>query len=156
MNMKNQINALTATRGNIIKVLDALSIDQLNKVPDGFNNNIIWNAAHCVVTQQLLVYKLSNLEPRVSNELIDVYRKGAKPLGNVNEKFVTELKELLVDSIKWMEEDYKNGIFKDYNEYTTSYNITLKSTDEAISFNTVHEGLHLGYMMAMMRLILNN
>ena len=48
-----------------------------------------------------------------------------------------------------MEEDYHKGVFKTYNEYTTSYNVTLNNIEKAIMFNNVHEGLHLGYIMAL-------
>jgi hypothetical protein len=35
------------------------TLEQLNKIPEGYNNNLIWNIAHVVVVQQMLVYKLS-------------------------------------------------------------------------------------------------
>ena len=35
---------------------------------------------------------------------------------------------------------------------TTSYNVILKTVEDAIVFNNIHEGLHLGYMMALNRL----
>jgi hypothetical protein len=151
--MINHIRTLQATRDNIIKVVDSLSLEQLNKIPAGYNNNVIWNAAHCVVTQQLLVYKLSGEQPRVSDELIAAYKIGAQPSGDVTEEFVAEIKSMLIDSITWMEEDYAKGLFKGYNEYTTSYNVTLSSTDDAILFNNVHEALHLGYIMAMRKVL---
>ena len=46
--------------------IDRLTLEQLNKVPQGFKNNVIWNIVHCIVTQQLLVYKLS---PPFASEL---------------------------------------------------------------------------------------
>jgi len=39
-------------------MITPFSLEQLNKIPEGFNNNLIWNIAHCVVTQQLLCYKV--------------------------------------------------------------------------------------------------
>ncbi|MFT7612776.1 MAG: hypothetical protein ACI9J3_001742, partial [Parvicellaceae bacterium] len=36
-----------------------------------------------------------------------------------------------------------------FTEYTTSYNITLKTVEEAIAFSNMHEALHLGYAMAI-------
>jgi len=50
--------------------LGKFSLEELNKVPKGFRNNIIWNIAHCIVTQQLLIYKLSGLEGVLSDKMI--------------------------------------------------------------------------------------
>ena len=59
----------------LLKVLDSHSLEQLNKIPEGFNNNIIWNVGHCVAAQQTLVYKLSGLPTMVSEDFILKYRK---------------------------------------------------------------------------------
>ena len=54
------------------------SLEELNIVPEGFSNNIIWNIAHVVVTQQLLVYNLSGLPMHTNDEMVAKYRKGSK------------------------------------------------------------------------------
>ena len=59
--------------------LNQFSLKELNKVPEGFNNNIIWNIAHVIVTQQLLVYSNSQLPMIVSDEMVAKYRKGTFP-----------------------------------------------------------------------------
>lgn len=41
---------------------DNYSLEQLNKIPAGFNNNLIWNIGHIIVAQQSLIYQLSNLQ----------------------------------------------------------------------------------------------
>jgi hypothetical protein len=53
-------NVVLKNRLLLSKFLEKFSIDQLNTVPKGYRNSIFWNVAHIVVTQQLLVYGLSN------------------------------------------------------------------------------------------------
>ena len=55
--------------------LENLDLEQLNKVPEGYNNNIFWNIAHTVVTQQILVYKLSGLPMLLEEDFVDKYKK---------------------------------------------------------------------------------
>ncbi|MCB0460976.1 MAG: DinB family protein, partial [Flavobacteriaceae bacterium] len=57
--MEKQVEILKANRKGILSLIEGLSIMQLNKIPQGFKNNIAWNVAHLLVTQQLLCYKLS-------------------------------------------------------------------------------------------------
>ncbi|MDB9932132.1 hypothetical protein OAD28_05360 [Flavobacteriales bacterium] len=52
-----------------------------------------------------------------------------------------------------MEEDLNTEMFKEFKEYTTSYNVTLSNIDDAVKFNNVHEGLHLGYAMALRKMV---
>ena len=149
--MKESFKILRITRNNILNAIKDLSVEQLNKIPEGYNNNIIWNVAHNCVTMQLLVYKLSGVEPKISAEFIDQFKKGTSPIKHYDENEINQIKELLINTINWLEEDYSKELFNTYNEYTTSYNITLSSTEDAILFNNVHEGLHFGYIMALKR-----
>lgn len=151
--MKEQIEYLRITRENVLNLIEGLSIDQLNKIPEGFKNNIIWNVGHNLITQQLLHYRLGGAQPIVSDELIDKYRKGSFPEHYVKEEEITYIKELFLPSVDQLEKDYSNKVFSDYTEYTTSYGANLKSIEDAVTFNTIHEGLHLGVIMALKKLV---
>lgn len=120
-------------------------------MPEGFNNNLIWNIAHVVATQQLLVYKLSGLSMIVNEDLVDKFKKGTKVEGDVTKEEVDLIKSLLFSTLEKTKEDYEKGVFKDYNNYTTSTNSTMTSVEEAIAFNNFHEGIHLGYILALKR-----
>jgi hypothetical protein len=125
------------------------SLEALNKVPAGFNNNIIWNIAHTIVTQQLLVYKLSGLPMLVSEDMVDVYKKGTKTERDLSQAEVEIVKGLLFSTIEKTKEDYDNKIFQSYDEYTVSTKSTLSNVEEALDFNNFHEGIHLGYILAL-------
>lgn len=129
--------------------IDAFSLEDLNKVPEKFNNNLIWNIAHLVVTQQLLTYSLSGLPMQISDELVEKYKKGSMVDGNVSQEEINEIKGLLLSTIEKTKEDYENGVFNSFQPYTTSTNSTLKSFEEAMEFNNFHEGIHLGYILAL-------
>ena len=55
----------------------------------------------------------------------------------------------LTDSIGWIKEDYQMGIFHEYKQYPTSYGYTIHSIEDAITFNNIHEGMHLGWVGAI-------
>lgn len=136
------------------KHIENNSLEDLNKIPEGFNNNIIWNIGHVVVTAQLLAYKLSGLPMLVSDELVNKYRKDTKPEGPVSQAEVDEIKALLFSTMEQFEADYKNGIFKAYNAYTVSTTgNTLTNIDEALQFILFHEAMHLGYILALLRAV---
>ena len=150
----NQLFTITETSRNMVsKILENHSLVQLNKIPEGFSNNLIWNIAHIVVTQQLLVYKLSGLPTVVSDEIIEKYKKGTKPEQDATQSEVDEIKSLLFITIKKTKEDYDNGIFKNYNEYPTSTGFILNNVEDAMAFNNFHEGLHIGILMSLRKFV---
>ena len=147
--MRTAFTHLYQTRKNILKILEANKGKEYI-IPKGFNNNLYWNVAHCVVTQQLLCYKLSNNNIIIDSELVELYKKGTKPqVGVPNIIEVGKVKDLLFTAVEQIEKDYEAGLFKNYKQYETSYGVTLNSIDDAILFNNSHEALHLGYMLAM-------
>lgn len=151
--MQKQFDILNATRNNVLNSIKDLSIEELNIVPVGFKNSIGWNVAHIVVTQQLLCYKLSGLEMSLDISFVDRFKKGTEAT-DIAKGELNTIKAQLMDFPVKLEEDYATDLFKKFDEYPTSYNVTLNSIEDAIQFNNVHEGLHLGYIMAMRKIIL--
>ncbi len=151
--MNTQFDILKKSRELVLKRIEGLTQEQLHKIPEGFKNNIAWNVAHLVVTQQLLHYKLSGLQCLVPDDLIENYKKGTSPLEEMSAEDFEEVKELLVGLPDTLIEDYNEGIFKEYTEYPTSTGFVLDSIDTAIAFNNLHEGIHLGAIMALTKLV---
>lgn len=151
--MNTQFEILKKSRRLILKKIENLSIEQLHLIPEGFTNNIAWNLAHLVVTQQLLHYKLSGLNCLIPDDLIDNYKKGTFPTDTFSEEDFEQIKELFIGLPNTLEEDFEAGIFKEYITYKTSVDFSLDSIETAISFNNLHEGIHLGIIMSLIKLV---
>ncbi|MEO1518005.1 MAG: DinB family protein [Bacteroidota bacterium] len=149
----NAFQMLRATRQNAIRLVADCNMDQLNHIPAGFNNNLIWNLGHMLVTQQLLCYRLSQTPCLVEDEMIARYRKGTRPEGRIEEEEWTFIRQQLISSVGAMTQDHASGRFGPYKSYSTSYGVTLDSIDEAIHFNNMHEAMHLGTMLALKKLV---
>ena len=151
--MKLQFDVLRKSRELVLKELEGLTLEQIHTIPTGFKNNIAWNVAHLVVTQQLLHYKLSGLNCLCPDELIETHKKGTLPTKNFTEEEFSEVKDLLLGLPNTLEEDFNAGIFKEYNEYPTSTGFVLNSIDSAIAFNNFHEGIHYGIIRSIKKFI---
>ncbi|HRW75733.1 MAG: DinB family protein [Lewinellaceae bacterium] len=141
------------TRTNFLQMVHPLSIDQLNRIPPGFGNNLVWNFGHMVVTLPLLTYGLSGLPIPLDEGMVGMYRRGSSPEGPVSREHWEHLQLLSEESLAGVQADYEAGVFQAYQPYTTTYGARLQSVDDAIRFAPVHEGLHLGYAMAMVKSI---
>ena len=149
-----QIFEITQASRNILsQILENNSLEKLNTIPEGFKNNLIWNIAHVVVVQQMLVYSFSGLPMMISDEMVEKYKKGTKPEHDATQAEVDEIKSLLFKTINQTKEDFDNGVFKNYSEYATSTGYVIKTAEDAMAFNYFHEGLHIGVIMGLRKFI---
>ena len=140
-------------RRRMADVLDQTPAADLNRIPEGYRNNIWWNIAHMVVTQQLLCYNLSGLPMTVEKEIIKGYSKGSVPAGMPSQAETDQVRGYLLSSVAQLKSDYERGIFKTFNAYTTSANVTLKSIEDALLFNLFHEGIHFGVVLSLQKAV---
>jgi len=150
--METAFKTWTTSRKLHLKFFDC-SLDQLNKIPAGFSNNLIWNIGHIIVAQQSLIYRASNLPMHISDDIVSLYKPGTRPTGMTSEAEIQELKELLISLIEKTKTDFQDGIFTTYDERTTITGFHLASLEDAVAFNNYHEGLHLGYMMSIRKFV---
>jgi len=134
-------------------LFDQYNLEQLNKIPAGFNNNLIWNIGHVVAAQQGLVYRSSNLPMYISDDFFNRYKPGSKPAAAVTQQEAEEIKLLLTSLIDQTETDLANNIFQSFNERMTGTGFYLRNQQDAFAFNNYHEGLHLGYIMSLRKFI---
>ena len=147
--MKEVFTLYRKLRERQLKLLNSFTPEELATIPAGFKNNILWNLAHCVVTQQNYCYANSDLPTYLTPEFVERYRKGTIPDGHIPTSAEIELKDLLISTVNWLETDYQKGIFKHYNHYVTGIEYELNTIEEAIYFNISHEGVHLGSVLAL-------
>ena len=151
--METEFKIARTSRDIYAKLLDNYTPEQLNTIPQGWNNNLIWHIGHIIVSQQLLVYKGSGLAPMISEDMIALYMRGTKPERNATQEEIDEMKSLLFSTIQKTEEDYRNGIFTTYNARKTEMGFDLASTEDSIAFNNQHEGMHLGMVIRLKKLV---
>ena len=151
--MTKTIEFIRTPRKLLIGMIEGLSTEQLNQIPVGFNNNIIWNMGHLIAAQEGVCYKRSGLELKTDEAFFQAYRPGTKPEGFVGIDEVERIKTLLFSTLDELEADYDAGIFKNYTSVVTRYGVELTNVEDAINFLPFHEGLHIGCIVALKKLV---
>ena len=64
-----------------------------------------------------------------------------------------EIAGFLISTADWAKEDSEAGLFQNFQEYTTSLNVTLRNAEDALAFNVFHEGLHLGSILGLQKVV---
>jgi hypothetical protein len=153
MIMTKAIETLKQPRIKILEELQNFSLEQLNDIPAGFNNNIIWNLGHMIAAQQGICYVRSGVDKLVSDEFFMAYKPGSKPEKFIDQAEYETIKELLFSTLEQLETDLENNLFVNYTPVMTRYNVELTNIRDAVEFLPFHEGLHIGYIMSLRKLV---
>lgn len=153
--MHPQIETIRKTREALLNLIKDLTVEELNEIPAGFNNNIIWNLAHLTAAAQGVCYLRAGLKLKIEEKYFLPFKPESKPEQFVCAEEVETIKQMLFSTLNQLEADYQQNVFANYIPWTTRYGVDIKNIDDAISFLPFHEGMHLGYIMALKRVVKN-
>lgn len=154
--MNKQIEKIKHFRQFLLKQIDGLSVEQLNRIPEGYNNNIIWNLAHLICAQQSICYIRAGQNITVDERYLLPYMTNTKPTAFLDEREIEEIKKVFVSSIDNLQADYDRKIFDTYTpspNILKVYGMELKNIDDALEFVIYHEGFHTGYIISLKHLV---
>jgi len=149
MKHAKQLEAILTNRKTLAYTISKLDLNALNKVPDGYNNNILWNLGHLISVSQSLIYGLGGEKYRVDKEVVKRFAPGTQPEVYTQDD-LDLINSLLVSSIEALIEDCKEGKFSNYKEYLTRTRFMIDDLESALLFNVYHEGYHMGIIVRLL------
>ncbi|MEO8582446.1 MAG: DinB family protein [Flavitalea sp.] len=152
--MNQHIENILKTRLYILDQIKDLSVDQLNKMPEGMGNNIVWNLGHIVAAAQGSCYFRSGVPMIINDTFWNTYKPGSRPEHFIDKNEIEVIKQLLISSMARFQEDYQNNIFSGYKTWTSRYGVEMQNIDDAIRFLMFHEGYHGGAISVLKKLVI--
>jgi hypothetical protein len=152
----NKIDKIKSIRQFLLNQIADLSPEQLNKIPEGYNNNIIWNLAHLVCAQQSICYLRAAQPIKIEDKYFSPFLTNTKPDAFLYSQEIETIKSLFTSTIDELQTDYDNKVFE---RYTASpnilrvYGVKLDTIDDALEFLLYHEGFHSGYIISLKHLV---
>lgn len=150
---KNVIASMELARGYMLGILRGVSEEQMVVVPEGAKNNVLWNLGHLAQSHAGLVYGPCGLESPVPGHYAGLFKGGTSPSTWDEAPSVAEVKACFKDSHKQMMDDYRKGAFDSYAPYEMMKGVVIENVEQAIGFNIVHEGVHIGAIISICNLL---
>lgn len=94
--MNTQIELIKKTRLFLLEGIKDLTAAQLNKIPEGYNNNIVWNLGHIIWAQQGICYLRAALPPSIEEQFIIPYKIGTRPENFIYEEEIKIIKHYFI------------------------------------------------------------
>jgi hypothetical protein len=154
--MNSKIEKIKQIRQFLLNQIADLTPEELNKIPAGYNNNIIWNVAHLICAQQSICYLRAGLPITVNDNYVTPFLTNTKPDRIIDSQEIEVIKELFISSL----DELQTRLDEDrFGNYTASpnilkvYGVRLNTIHDALEFLLYHEGFHSGYIISLKHLI---
>ena len=138
-------NQLRVIRNNTLSAVKALSENQADVVPAGFNNNIRWNLGHIYLVQERFAFGFTEEPMEVPDNFNELFGKDTRPAEwKVQPPTLNELIRILEDQTKRIEDKLSNRLEEAVAKpWTMPTGLTLKTIGEFLTFSMYHEGMHV-------------
>ena len=150
---ENILGTMNFCRGYLQNIIGKLSDEELVAVPNGANNNILWNLGHLTHAHAGLTYGPCELPLPIPDSYENLFKGGTSPATWDQTPAVSDVKEEFNGLHEKIMEDYKAGTFAAYKPRELMPGVTLENIEQALGFNCVHEGVHIGTIISICNLM---
>lgn len=137
------------TRFHMMRELEGLSDQQMLTIPEGRDDNILWNVGHLLCSLSRLTYVFSGHPLPIPEGYLALFGKNTSARDWTANPDVQSILDRFVELAKQIEFDYQNGIFTEYKSLQIVPEDDIASVEEAIAFHCFHEGLHIGKVLTL-------
>jgi hypothetical protein len=149
--MEEYLTTLILNRKELLKVIAQLNIDQLNLVPSGNSNNIVWNLGHLLIVSENLLYKHSPLERPAHEFDLSQFARNTRPEQFVSKDDVLLIKKDLLETADNFMEIHNSSRLKEID-----IEIEKIISEDELRFILFHENIHYQTIMKFMYLVSKN
>ncbi len=138
-----------STRTYFVQHVDDLTEKQLIEVPNGASNNILWNIGHIVNSHDRMLYSPCGIEVPSPPLYDEWFKAGSSPSTWKTLPNADEVLDEIENQGERILKDYTAGKFDNYESWELVPGLSLDNADEAMGFCAMHEGIHLGSILAL-------
>jgi uncharacterized damage-inducible protein DinB len=144
-------------RGQTLKMMEGITEEIADRIPEGFRNTIRWNLGHIYVVLERYAFQYMGLPLHLPEGFKEQFENGTSPLNTPVSVTVPTLHELEI-LLKEQEERIRAVLEHRLQEkivppYITTAGITLETPEQLLSFNLYHEGMHFSVIKLYKSLI---
>ncbi len=148
-----EFEILKASRIRLLQVMETVDNTILFKIPETFNNNIVWQIGHCITSQQRHMYMRSGLPMHISQEFMEAFKIGTAPHTWKKTPDIDEIKHLLLYTVNQLSKDLTSGIFVEYQSFSLPIGFSINNHIQALQAANFHEAEHSGIILSYLKLL---
>ncbi|AEP87498.1 DinB family protein [Bacillus spizizenii] len=150
MREENIFKQLETVRNITVELLETIHETKWDAIPEGFRNNIRWNAGHILTIQELFANGFHSISKNLPGRYLDYFSKDTSP-ANWGEQAPSkeELLRLLKDQSAWIRTACEGNLEQKLDKPFRGF----ETFGELLLFGSFHEGLHTGIINAQDKIV---
>lgn len=137
------------TRFHMMRELEGLTDEQMLHIPEGRDDNILWNVGHLLCSLSRLTYVFSGHPLPIPEGYLALFGKDTSARDWKQNPDIQAVVDRFTELPDQIEHDYREGIFAAYKSLQIVPDNDIASVEEAIAFHCFHEGLHIGKVLTL-------
>ncbi|MEH7443607.1 DinB family protein [Bacillus sp. JJ1122] len=141
---------LESYRNYILGVVEQVTAEEADLIPQGFNNNIRWNLGHIYLDQYLWIQAVTKEKAPVTEQFNKWFGYGSSPANFTSQTpSVVELRILLKDQPSKIKEEYRNRLEEEF----PPTEMGMHTIEQVLTRTIFHEGMHLQTILDIKKLL---
>ncbi|WP_423410570.1 DinB family protein [Heyndrickxia sp. MSNUG] len=141
---------LESFRNYILGVVEQVTAEEADLIPQGFNNNIRWNLGHIYLDQYLWIQALTKEKAPVAEQFKEWFGYGSSPANFTSETpSFEELRNLLKEQPAKIKEEYGNRLEEEF----PPTEMGMHTIEQVLTRTIFHEGMHLQTILDIKKLL---
>ena len=153
MSLPLAFKTFAIVRDHMLQELEGLDTDRMLALPDGRDDNILWNVGHLLCSLSRLTYVFSGQPLPIPEHYLTLFGKGTSARHWDEAPDIDEVLGHFNRLPKQIEQDFLAHRFTGYKALEIVPGKTISSVEEAVSFHCFHEGLHIGMIITLKELL---
>lgn len=131
-------------RNQTVRAVQGLTEDALDRVPEGFNNNIRWNLGHIYQSQERFAFQFAGEPTELPDAFPRLFARGTKPADwNEEPPSGDMLLAMMARQPERIRQTLAGRLHEKAKEpFTTSTGLTLDTVGAFLTYTLYHEGMH--------------
>ncbi len=153
MNLPLAFKTFRTTRFHMLRELEGLSHEDMLSIPEGRDDNVLWNVGHLLCSLSRLTYVFSGYPLPIPEHYLQLFGKNTNALDWQETPNVDEVLAYFNSVPDQIEADFRAGKFLEYTPLKLPEGHTVESVEEAVAFHCFHEGLHIGMVISIKQML---
>jgi hypothetical protein len=153
----NILNQLHIVREITLHTANSLPEDQINLIPKGFNNSIIWNFGHILIVQEQLAVNFGKIKPQLPSVYLHYFGQHTDPSSwkDAPPRY-SDILSFLKSQTKHIIESLGTRIDEKLTKPFNRNGLSMHTIGELLIYSVYHEGVHIGTVNSMVKVIQSN